>query len=88
MSTEIETITAADFKKLVKTHAMRSEKMIEACRLVFVEGETRRAASIAAGVDYASLHASLPTNAIRHLLEQTGLTFEQFIQDCPNALTP
>lgn len=59
MSTEIETITAADFKKLVKTHAMRSEKMIEACRLVFVEGETRRAASIAAGVDYASLHRTI-----------------------------
>ncbi len=34
------------------------------------------------------LNASLPTNAIRHLLEQTGLTFEQLIQDCPNALTP
>ena len=59
MSTEIETITTADFKKLVKTHAMRSEKMIEACRLVFVEGETRRAASIAAGVDYASLHRTI-----------------------------
>lgn len=59
MSTEIESLTAADFKKLVKTHGLRSEKMIEACRLVFVEGETRRAASIAAGVDYASLHRTI-----------------------------
>lgn len=59
MRTEIETITEADFKKLVKAHAMRSEKMIEACRLVFVEGETRRAASIAVGVDYASLHRTI-----------------------------
>jgi hypothetical protein len=59
MSTEIENLTAADFKKLVKTHSLRSEKMIEACRLVFVEGETRRAASIAAGVDYASLHRTI-----------------------------
>ena len=59
MSTEIETITAAAFEELIETHAMRSEKMIEACRLVFVEGGTRRAASIAAGVDYASLHRTI-----------------------------
>ncbi len=59
MSTEIETINEEEFKKLVKAHAMRSEKMIEACRLVFVEGETRRAASIAVGVDYASLHRTI-----------------------------
>ncbi len=34
------------------------------------------------------LNASLPTNAVRHFLEQTGMTFEQLIEDCPNALTP
>lgn len=34
------------------------------------------------------LNASLPTNAVTHFLEQTGMTFEQLIEDCPNALTP
>ena len=59
MSAEIENITAQDFVRLTKRNRMRSEKMIEACRLVFVEGETRRAASMTTGVDYASLHRTI-----------------------------
>ena len=59
MSAAIATVTAAEFRRLVKAHALTSEKMIEACRLVFTKGETRRQASIATGVDYASLHRTV-----------------------------
>jgi hypothetical protein len=59
MRNEVQIITVADFKALVKVHAMTSIKMIDACRLVFVEGQSRHAAGIATGVNYASLHRTI-----------------------------
>jgi len=59
MSKEIDILTPAEFKKLVKEHKLRSDKVIEACRLVLVEGETRRQAGISAKVDYATLHRTI-----------------------------
>ena len=59
MSIEIELIGPAEFDALIARHDLHSEKMIEACRRVFVGGETRRAASIATRVDYASLHRTV-----------------------------
>jgi hypothetical protein len=49
-------LTLAAFKILARKRNLRSQKMIEACRLVLVEGRSRRAASLSAGVNYASLH--------------------------------
>ncbi len=59
MSTEIKSIGPDEFDVLIARHDLHSEKMIEACRRVFVGGETRRAASIATGVNYASLHRTV-----------------------------
>lgn len=57
--TEIQPVTAAEFKALVERHKLTSKKMIAACRRVFVHGESRRAASIAEQVDYGSLHRTV-----------------------------
>lgn len=55
----VQLITEEEFVELLDSHGLRSEKVKEACRLVFVKGESRRAAAIACGVDYATLHRSV-----------------------------
>ena len=55
----VQLITEEEFVELLDSHGLCSEKVKEACRLVFVKGESRRAAAIACGVDYATLHRSV-----------------------------
>ena len=55
----VQLITEEEFVELLDSHGLRSEKVKEACRLVFVKGESRRAAAIACGEDYATLHRSV-----------------------------
>ncbi len=55
----VQLITEEEFVELLDSHGLRSEKVKEACRLVFVKGESRRAAALACGVDYATLHRSV-----------------------------
>lgn len=59
MSSQVEIISAEEFERLVEKHALGSEKMIEACRLVFVDGVSRNQAGLAVGVNYASLHRTV-----------------------------
>lgn len=59
MNSKVKTIAEPEFKGLVEQHSLRSQKMIKACSMVLVEGTSRRAASIAAEVNYASLHRTI-----------------------------
>lgn len=52
-------ISESAFLELVDSHGLRSEKVINACRKVFVEGSSRRAAAQAFEVDYATVHRSV-----------------------------
>lgn len=59
MSSKVKTISELEFNELVQQHSLRSQKMIRACSMVLVEGTSRRAASIATDVNYASLHRTV-----------------------------
>ena len=55
----VKLITEEEFLELLDSHGLRSEKVIEACRRVFVHGESRRGAAIACGVNYATLYRTV-----------------------------
>jgi len=59
MSSEVEQISEDELQELLVANDIRSEKVIEALRMVFVQGASRRAASQACKVDYATVHRTV-----------------------------
>lgn len=59
MRNEVEQITEAVLQGLLTEHDISSEKVIHAMRMIFVEGASRRTASQASGVDYATVHRTV-----------------------------